>query len=362
MIDVNRDLWTYLKEQTSLGRPVVLYGTGNGADKIIKQLELRGIMISGVFASPGFVRSRDFAGFKVTSFEEALSSFGSDMIILMCFGSSRPEVLEYVRYLRSKCEFYAPDVPVYGTNLFDLAFYRENLESIDKVRSLLEDPLSVKTFDDTILYKLTGDVSYLEDCEVSQAEADGVLDFKAIHGAYIDLGAYNGDTLKQYTSLFPGITETVAVEPDPASFRKLKRNTAGIASEIKTTYVNAMIYEKSGTAFTDKNAGRGVHIKSAGDTEVATCTIDELCSGKSPAFIKFDVEGAEAAALRGGEETIKKFTPAMCVACYHRSEDIFALALQVKDINPRYRIYLRHTPSVPCWDTSFYFVPDASSF
>ena len=47
--------------------PIWLYGTGNGADKILDVLEARGIPVQGVFASDGFVRSRVFRGMPVRS-------------------------------------------------------------------------------------------------------------------------------------------------------------------------------------------------------------------------------------------------------------------------------------------------------
>ena len=61
------DLWQKLKEAD---RPIVLYGTGDGADKIINVLEGKGINWDGVFASDGFVRSREFRGRPVISYKE----------------------------------------------------------------------------------------------------------------------------------------------------------------------------------------------------------------------------------------------------------------------------------------------------
>ena len=57
------DLWEYLAKER---RPVALYGTGDGADKIISVLERYGLkdLIIAVFASDGFVRDRSFKGFK----------------------------------------------------------------------------------------------------------------------------------------------------------------------------------------------------------------------------------------------------------------------------------------------------------
>ena len=50
---MEQSLWKYLEKSR---KPVVLYGMGDGADKIIKVLESRGIEYRGVFATDGFVR------------------------------------------------------------------------------------------------------------------------------------------------------------------------------------------------------------------------------------------------------------------------------------------------------------------
>ena len=73
-----KDLWNYLKEAN---KPIVLYGMGNGADKIISVLNRYGIKISGVFASDGFVRQKVFHGFNVTDYKTAKETFGSTFLV-----------------------------------------------------------------------------------------------------------------------------------------------------------------------------------------------------------------------------------------------------------------------------------------
>ena len=350
-----KDLWNYLKEQTSLGRKVVLYGTGDGADKIIVRLDSYGVPVSGVFASPGFVRNRTFHDMKVMSFEDCLEAFGSDLIVLMCFGSSRPEVISYVDEISSKCEFYAPDVPVYGNQLFEMGFYEEHREDMERVYGLLADELSRKTYDDIVAARLTGDIKFLKDCEVTQEEADSLLD-TARRGFFLDLGAYNGDTVLRYSAMFKDFDGIIAVEPDRRNMRKLQENTAEIASRLPMEYVQAFISEEEGEVEVVKNIGRGTSMDKGGDTKVATVTIDGLLKGRPAGFIKFDVEGAELAAINGGENAIRTHKPMLNVACYHRSEDIFTLPLRMLELNPDYKIFMRHTPSIPAWDTCFYFV------
>ena len=339
------DMWTELASQSS---PVVLYGTGNGADKIMDELFRRGIKVSGVFASGGFVRDREFRGFRVTSYEDCKSRF-PDMKVLMCFGSSRPEVLANVGRIMSECDLYVPDVPVYGENLFDAAFFDAHKTELDSVRETLADEKSVKTFDNIVSFKLTGRPRYLFDCETDEKEADGLI--KLPQNAVIaDFGAYNGDTAKKYAELYPQYEKIIAVEPDKRNFRKLLANTETMRGIVP---VNALVSDENGVSRIETAKGRGVSEAESG-SEVPAVTVDSLFFESGVDFMKFDVEGAELAALKGAVRTIKKYRPAMLVSCYHRSEDLFTLPLEILSVCPEYGLYLRHLPGLPAWDTQFY--------
>lgn len=343
------DLWHYIKETE---RPIALYGTGDGADKIMAKLDKDGTLgkVQGVFASSGFVRDRYFKGFKVESFESCKERLGDDLIVLMCFGSSRPEVLTNVDKIASQCEFYAPDVPVYGKNIFDKDFYEEHRSEITRVTALLEDDLSVKTMVNTVTNKLTGSIAPLKACETTAEEENALIRLPG-DAVFVDLGAYNGDTVLKYTSCCPSIKKIYAVEPDRRNFRKLQENTSHIDN---ITYINALISDNSGISHIDMSKGRGVHETGSG-SDIESLTVDDILRGERADFIKFDVEGNEHKAIEGASETIKKYRPVMHIACYHRSEDIFDLPLKVLGIRDDYKVYMRHLPHVPGWDTAFIF-------
>ena len=121
-----RDLWEYLQETN---KTIVLYGMGNGADKILSVLAEREIPVRGVFASDGFARGNLFHGMPVRTWSEVKAEFGAEnIIVLLAFGTSRHEVLENILSIRSEAELYAPDVPVFGDTLFTRAFYEEHIE------------------------------------------------------------------------------------------------------------------------------------------------------------------------------------------------------------------------------------------
>mgnify|MGYP003310222851 CR=1 FL=1 len=65
-------------------------------------------------------------------------------------------------------------------------------------------------------------------------------------------------------------------------------------------------------------------------------------------FIKMDIEGAEADALLGAANVIKRDMPLLEVSVYHRPGDFWKLPLLIKERNPEYSIYLR------CGDDSFH--------
>ena len=116
------DLWQRLSETD---RPILLYGMGNGADKIIDRLSERGIEVADFFASDGFVRGQVFHAKTVLPRSVALQTY-PDAIILLAFGSAREDVLTSVAELRQTHTLLVPDVPVFGDNLFDSAFYTQN--------------------------------------------------------------------------------------------------------------------------------------------------------------------------------------------------------------------------------------------
>ena len=82
----------------------------------------------------------------------------------------------------------------------------------------------------------------------------------------------------------------------------------------------------------------------------AGCSLDSVLCGQQVDYIKYDVEGAEREAIEGSRETITSHRPALLVSAYHKSEDIFALPLQIHALRPDYKLYYRRYPYIPAWD------------
>ena len=347
-----KDLWEELRHCS----PVLMYGTGNGADKILEQMSRRGIVCDGFFVSDGFVRDRYFHGLRVMSLDEAEKKFG-DFTALMAFGSARTEVIENVKNIMSRHDFFAPDVPVASGEVFDSDFYFSHEKEIDEARSLLADGLSVKTFDDVIRYKISGDVRYLFDCETPESDADALL--CGDYTAYVDLGAYTGDTMKKTLGLYPTIRKAVAFEPAKKPFEKLSALCREY--DVEFSLFNMCASDVTETRLLSDGGGRGSRLSaekssSGAKTRAVQCSpLDDAAKLYGERLlIKIDVEGEERRAINGALQTIKNSDTDMLVSLYHRSEDLFSLPIMIHGICPQRRLYIRKLPGLPAWDINLY--------
>ena len=66
------DLWEELGKQE---KPLLLYGMGNGAEKLLAVCAKKGLTIAGVFCSDGFERGKSFCGMPVIPYSEAKAKY-----------------------------------------------------------------------------------------------------------------------------------------------------------------------------------------------------------------------------------------------------------------------------------------------
>ena len=383
------DLWHYLKTAADAGRPILLYGMGNGADKILSVCAAYGIPVADFFASDGFVRGHSFHGKVVLSFTQACEKYGAErMIVLLSFASSRPEVLETIDRVAAACELYIPDVPVCGTDLFNAEFCETHCEEIAAARSLFADEKSRRVYDGIMEYKLTGRMDVLRATESAPADAYRRILRADRFVTAADLGAYNGDSIRDLRTYAPRLREVIAMEPDRRNFRKLTEYAATLREAGDSLLLHpvqagawshpaTLTFHGSG----NRNAGlvettladapaeaQGSILPSTADNpyfgktaEVPVTSLDTvrdgILSGSTHLdYIKYDVEGAETEALLGSREVIRRDAPALLVSAYHRSADLFRLPLLVHELNPAYKLYLRRMAGVPAWDINLYAV------
>lgn len=353
-------LWDKLRQTD---KKIVLYGMGDGAEKIKSVLDGIGVPVADIMASDEFVRGHSFLGYRVKKLSEIEQLYGDDFLILVCFGSQLPDVMEHIYGIADKHELYAPNVPVVGDGLFTLDYATEHREELLKVYDMLADEQSRRVFENVVRYKLSGRLDCLRACESPEEEMYDLLKIGS-EEIYVDLGAYNGDTIVKFLNeTGMHFRKIYAMEPDHRNYIKLKRRLYMIGSGLLEAY-NAGAWDSQTVMRFSLRAGRSSKVdndpvKAANPAryrEVSMMSVDHMLQGGEATFIKYDVEGSEERAIEGARQTIAAYRPKLSVALYHRNEDMFAIPLKIAGINKKYRFYLRHHPYIPDWDTNLYCI------
>lgn len=350
------------------GAPLYLYGTGDGADKVLAALSMKGLCADGIFVSDDFYRGQVFQDFTCRPLSEAfrMKEEGRAPVILVAFGSHFPEMIERIRRLDEDFEVFVPDVPVTlhdgKMELFDKEYYLAHEKEITVVYDLLADDVSKKVCTDILTYKITGRCAPLFSCVTDKEEVFSSLIPLTPQEDYLDLGAYNGDTIRELLSVTGGSFSSItALEPEPHSFKKLSAYVReSLADSANIRLENAGIGETTGTVLMASGRGRGsAKGKSRQFTgkmrETMIYAGDDLAC--APTYVKMDVEGMERAAICGMKHTLISCRPKLNIALYHRTEDLFDLPLLLKDLLPSYRFYLRRHNCFPCWEVNLYAHP-----
>lgn len=342
------DCWDFLK---STELPVFIYGMGDGALKIMRVFEQYGIPLAGFFASDEFVRGHSFEGHlvhKLSEIEDAVKDF----VVVLAFAAGYESLYERIHDIAQKHILLAPDVPVAGDGLFTYSYYLENKDSFEAVYDLLADEKSRQTYENVLNFKISGKTKYLDECTSPEEEVYGSLVPIVPDSVYVDLGAYNGDTVIKYAEASKGqYSHIYAFEPNAKNFRKLEKNTAHLEN---ITAFNAGAWNFSGSIKFTKNEGRMAHASSKGEVETPCLAVDEAVPVQAD-LIKLDVEGSEREAIEGAQKQISGGADVIS-ALYHRNEDMFAIPLQIHKLNPQLKIYIRHQLYIPAWETNLYAV------
>ena len=326
-------------------RSIIIYGTGDGASVLISHLENTKIKIDDVAASDEFARDQIFMGHRVLKISEALKKF-PDALIVVAFGSDKPDVIQKIKELNSKYDLIIAEIPLFG-DFFDENTYKKDIEKIDFCRKLFADKQSVLLFDSMLRYKLYNRFDDLMEFTEKREKSLEVLNLNN-NMIYADVGAYRGETLYDFKKVY-------AFEPAEKNFIHLReyiKNRDG-----KVTIIQKAVTQNNDEAYLSQNNGRGAKISDTG-IKVETISLNEYFADKKVDFIKMDIEGQEKQALIGADKILNRDRPALLISAYHYTDDFYKIPILINKIYKDVKIYLRREKCFPAWELNVYVRPE----
>lgn len=338
-----------LDELKENAQPLYLFGAGNCGENYLNVLGEYGIYVEAFLDDDPRKQARGLCGKKVLPPEEMIeregliliSSYGPPSVLIKRLEQINVDLLKRVRW----SEFY-----LWENGLDYYSYYMENANELEKVYDLLEDERSRTVFRNLLNYKISRDISLIEEIN-DLSLCDQYFDMSILRfgqdEVFVDLGAYIGDTvnsfIKNLRAAGGSYTHIYAFEPDANNFLELKAFTEKCAN---ISCINKGAYSENTILRFSSECTQTSYFSENGDIEVPVCCLDTEIDSKVT-FIKADIEGCEMEALRGAEKLIRTHKPTLAFSIYHKKEDIFRIPLYLHELNKNYRFYMRHYGEIP---------------
>ena len=222
---------------------------------------------------------------------------------------------------------------------------KENVLHLKKVMSYLADEKSRKVLSACIDYR----TKRIPIPKELYSEYDQYFVSEIIHlhdgEVFVDGGAYTGDTIQQLLDEARKqkviIRKIIAFEPEDNNYKLLSkfygnRNNISLVKKGLSDKEDVLLFNANGVV------ARIVDDENKATDKIEVVNLDNMPECKDVSFIKMDIEGAEWAALHGARNLIIRNKPTLTICLYHSDEDMIRLIEFVHDLDPEYKLYVRH--------------------
>jgi FkbM family methyltransferase len=320
--------------------PLVLFGAAELAHAVKSLLDANSIAISYAVVDRQFYKPQQyFYEIPVTLFDDVLKK-EKEFNVIVTFSSEK--YLEKIKELEKiqqikKVIFF----DVFQCYDYDFDFVNTHYTVFKKLFFQLRDNLSRDVFLEFIRAKNLKNSKELMKFNVPNEE-QYFPDFLHLNESeiFVDCGAYDGDSVLRFAKYAKeNFNKIYAFECDEKNIQKFLNNTKRYEDKIKLVKKGA--WSKAGDLNFSNAGSSGSRIEDGG-IKILVDSIENVVKDEPVSFIKMDIEGAELEALRGAENTIRKYKPKLAISVYHKQEDLITIPQYILSIHNDYRLYLRH--------------------
>lgn len=359
--DIMNKMRDKYQEILKLEGKVYIFGTGLLGMFVQEQLEKNHIEIAGFIDNNPQKHNQNYGEYTVHALDQ-ISKQDNIIIASIIYWHDMRLQMEEQGYTKFICyeelAFCDARFPVYNQSFQGMVDKLiENREEYLQIFEILEDEKSKEILDNIIKFRYSFDTCYTEKAYcLSKLSGNQYFDREIVYPSsneiFVDGGGYNGDSAMEFIQWSKeNYKKILFYELDDIMVGHAKKNLERYSN---IEYMNVGLGKQKETLLYDgMNSGGGGIISEAGSMSVEVAALDE--KNEAVTFIKLDIEGFEQEALAGASKTIKKHLPKLAISVYHKPEDLYAIAKYIRQLEPRYKFYLRHYSNVYA-DTVLYAI------
>jgi FkbM family methyltransferase len=348
-----------------LPKEVYIFGSGTFTSRLIGSLNAVGVRVAGIIDWPeragGFI-----GGFRIASIEDSLN-----LNFPVLLGVHNPEA--NVKNVQSRLIELGVSKIISPPQVVEMLYLKNEIlsnywmgpqhefplhrDELTFVNSILSDEKSTSIYESSLRYRQTGQIEELTfpdplELQYFPNDIPGFYEQLSDLGAFVDMGAYIGDTLKalSLTSFRPEIY--LGLEPDMNSFQQLLIEAR--AFQGKSLCLPLAASESVGRV-SFSSGGPSSAVVLGDGIPVQTINLDLLRNFRM-SYLKMDIEGSELAALRGSEGILRRDKPVLAISIYHKPRDIVEIPKYLASLGVYDKFYLRCYGD-QLFDTVLYCLP-----
>ena len=337
----------YLMEQKERNLELYLFGFGGFGQAAADSLLDHNVDITYFVDNDEKKLGKQYRGIECISFQHFLEK--KDKVFLIVAVGNPLSIIEQLdRYeIKNYNVMISPYKLVFDDTLKNMELSDVSLK-LKTVASLLEDSRSLNVLQNIIesWYKVSYNKElFLEIYEGNQYFCKDIISLDE-NSVFVDCGAFIGDSLESFLVNVSdsNFSKAFLFELNDFTCEEVQSNIKQWCSpdvQRKIKVINKGVSDEN-VEFFYSPSGSSSSVRGGGISKAKIVRLDDELANERVSLVKMDIEGSEAAAIKGCEKLIKKYKPALAICVYHKVTDLWELPLLIKSFVPEYKLYLRH--------------------
>ena len=322
--------------------PLVIWGAGSMSYSVRKVLKKNGIPVTACWID--HAKSTDVDGIPVMPIDEIVDKYGTVNVV---FGHSKYELADTIANKEGihKC-FCLVNVCYEQWNHLSYKFVRDHIKDYYETYQHLEDELSRECMVAFLNCKMTEDFHYLLPvCREKAGYFENPFFEIGESECLADIGAYDGDTIREFLFAKKRYNKIYAIEPESENFNQLKQYVD------REKLHNIQLFQcgcwNSNTVLCFHEDKESSGFDSSGKENLKVYKLDDLLSGNDVTIIKINFLNGVCETLDGAANIIKKQMPKLVIMVGFDEWGLIKIPKKVKELNSNYKISLRYASAMP---------------